>query len=189
MIEYVTIPNFLSKSECKDIINLSLNNLNLSPATMGHNTERLDETYRKSNVGFAQYKKTFPFLKERITNTLSSIIKIKGYDLNFESNFQFTEYETGGHYDWHTDSDVSNFDTTGRYCSLVIQLNEEYEGAELEIVNNADKKIVLEKGIGNLFIFQSSLKHRVDKITNGKRYSLVNWFNLKPIEGFKKTLI
>ena len=112
-------------------------------------------------------------------------IKIKGYDLSFDSNFQFTEYQTGGHYDWHTDSGGV---LSHRYCSLVIQLNDEYDGGELKLIDN-NEEIVLEKGIGNLFIFLSSLEHKVEKITKGTRYSLVNWFSLKPIDGFKKTLM
>lgn len=186
MFTYTTIPNFLSKEECSNIINVSLNNLTLIAAKVGNgNTLGINEEHRKSNVAFTQYNNSFPLLKDRIINTLSDIIKVKGYDLSFDSNFQFTEYQTGGHYDWHTDSGgvLSN-----RYCSLVIQLNEEYIGGELKIINN-DEEIVLEKGIGNLFIFLSSLEHKVEKITDGTRYSLVNWFTLEPLNEFKKTLI
>lgn len=186
MFTYITIPKFLSKEECFNIINVSLNHLNLIPAKVG-NGDNLgyDENYRKSNVAFTQYNNSFPLLKNKIINTLSDIIKVKGYDLSFDSNFQFTEYQTGGHYDWHTDSGGV---LSHRYCSLVIQLNEEYDGGELKIINN-HKEIILEKGVGNLFIFLSSLEHKVEKITEGTRYSLVNWFGLKEINEFKKTLI
>lgn len=186
MFTYTTIPNFLSKEECSKIIDVSINNLNLIPAGIGkEDVLDINERYRKSNVAFTQYNKSFPLLKDRIINTLSNLIKVKGYDLSFDSNFQFTEYQKDGHYDWHTDSDdiFSN-----RYCSLVIQLNDEYDGGELKVINN-EEEITLEKGTGNLFIFLSSLEHKVEKITDGTRYSLVNWFKLKPIDGFKKTLI
>ena len=186
MFKYTTIPNFLSKEECLNIVNVSLTNLNLIPAKIG-NGDNLgyDENYRKSNVAFTKYNNSFPLLKDRIVNTLSDIIKVKGYDLSFDSNFQFTEYQKDGHYDWHTDSGGV---LSHRYCSLVIQLNDEYNGGDLKIINN-NQEIILEKGIGNLFIFVSSLEHKVEKITDGTRYSLVNWFKLKPIDGFKKTLI
>ena len=186
MFTYTTIPNFLSKDECSNIIGVSLNNLNLIPAKIG-NGDNLgyDENYRKSNVAFTQYNNSFPLLKDRIINTLSDIIKVKGYDLSFDSNFQFTEYQIGGHYDWHTDSGGV---LSHRYCSLVIQLNDEYDGGELKIIND-NKEITLKKGVGNLFIFLSSLEHKVEKISDGTRYSLVNWFSLKPIDGFKKTLL
>ena len=186
MFTYTTIPNFLSKEECSKIIDVSINNLNLIPAGIGkEDVLDINERYRKSNVAFTQYNKSFPLLKDRIINTLSNLIKVKGYDLSFDSDFQFTEYQTDGHYDWHTDSgDIFSH----RYCSLVIQLNEEYIGGELKVINN-NTEITLEKGIGNLFIFLSSLEHKVEKVTEGTRYSLVNWFSLKPTIGFKKTLI
>ena len=186
MFTYTTIPNFLSNEECSNIINASLTNLKLTPAQIGSGDNLgLNENYRKSNVAFTQYTKSFPLLKDRIVNALSDIIKVKGYDLSFDSDFQFTEYQTDGHYDWHTDSgDIFSH----RYCSLVIQLNEEYIGGELKVINN-NTEITLEKGIGNLFIFLSSLEHKVEKVTEGTRYSLVNWFSLKPTIGFKKTLI
>jgi predicted 2-oxoglutarate/Fe(II)-dependent dioxygenase YbiX len=186
MFTYTTISNFLSKEECSNIIDISLNNLNLIPAKIGNGTNLgFDEDYRKSNIAFTQYNNSFPLLKDRIINTLSDIIKLKGYDLSFDSNFQFTEYQINGHYDWHTDSGGI---LSHRYCSLVIQLNDEYDGGELKIIND-NKQITLERGVGNLFIFLSSLEHKVEKITKGTRYSLVNWFSLKPIDGFKKTLI
>lgn len=187
MFTYKTIPNFLSKEECSDIIKISLDNLNLIPAKIGNgDTLGINEEYRKSNVAFTQYNNSFPFLKDKIVNTLSDIIKVKGYDLSFESNFQFTEYQIGGHYNWHTDSGGI---LSHRYCSLVIQLNDEYTGGELNIINDNGDNIILQKGVGNLFIFLSSLEHKVNTIEKGTRYSLVNWFSLKPKDEFKKTLL
>ena len=72
---------------------------------------------------------------------------------------------------------------------MVIQLNDEYTGGELQIKNKDDNEITLEEGMGNLFIFYSKLIHRVKPVISGTRYSLVNWFRLTPIENFKKTLI
>jgi PKHD-type hydroxylase len=72
---------------------------------------------------------------------------------------------------------------------MVIQLNDEYTGGELEIKDNDNNEITLEKGLGNLFLFYSYIIHRVKPVTSGTRYSLVNWFRLTPIENFKKTLI
>ena len=100
--------------------------------------------------------------------------------------FQFTEYTTDGYYNWHTDSDAVMKE---RYCSMVIQVNDEYTGGELQIIDKDDNEITLEKGLGNLFIFYSHLTHRVKPIISGTRYSLVNWFKITPLKNFKKTLI
>jgi predicted 2-oxoglutarate/Fe(II)-dependent dioxygenase YbiX len=71
----------------------------------------------------------------------------------------------------------------------VIQLNDEYEGGELLYKDFINNEIEFDKGIGNLFIFKSTIEHKVNPITFGTRYSLVSWIKLKEIEGYKKTLL
>lgn len=185
MINHTTISNFLSKKECEDLLQFSLTK-ELKPGLVGGS--ELDSAYfRKSNVFFYDYTLDFPNLNQKLIEIFKKEVNIKGYDIDFTNNsFQFTEYKTDGYYNWHTDSDTI---ITDRYCSMVIQLNEEYTGGELQIKDKDDKEITLEKGLGNLFIFYSHLTHRVKPITTGTRYSLVNWFKLTPIENFKKTLI
>ena len=46
-----------------------------------------------------------------------------------------------------------------------------------------------EKGIGNLFIFNSNLLHKVTPITTGNRFSLVTWITLKRSISDKKPFI
>jgi predicted 2-oxoglutarate/Fe(II)-dependent dioxygenase YbiX len=73
---------------------------------------------------------------------------------------------------------------------MVIQLNDDYEGGDLQLkLENDNTQIQVEKGIGNLIIFLSNLEHRVTDITRGNRYTLVNWVGLKQINNFKKTLL
>ena len=185
MINYTTISKFLSKPECEDLLQFSLTK-ELKPGLVGGS--KSDSTYfRKSNVFFYDYSLDFPNLNKKLIEIFKKEVNVKGYNIDFTNNsFQFTEYRTDGYYHWHTDSDTI---ITERYCSIVIQLNEEYTGGELQIKDKDDNEITLEKGLGNLFIFYSHLTHRVKPITTGTRYSLVNWFKLTPIENFKKTLI
>ena len=185
MINYTTIPNFLSKNECEDLLQFSLTK-ELKPALVsGSKTVNLKS--RKSNVFFYDYSLGFPNLNEKLIEIFKKEVNVKGYNIDFtNNNFQFTEYTTDGYYNWHTDSDAIMKE---RYCSMVIQLNDEYTGGELQIKDKDDNEITLEKGLGNLFIFYSHLTHRVKPIITGTRYSLVNWFRLTPIKNFKKTLI
>ena len=76
-----------------------------------------------------------------------------------------------------------------RYCSLVIQLNDEYDGGDLQIKDNENKTLAIEKGIGNLILFLSNIEHRVVPIKSGIRYTLVNWVKLKENKDYKKTLL
>lgn len=187
MNNYFTIKNFLSTEETKKLLNFSKKNFDLKPGTIDNN--ELNEKRRKSSITFINYDNIYPFLKERLIVQISEKIKLKGYEINFENQpFQFTQYKKGEHYNWHTDSDLGI--NSKRYCSIVIQLNDKYTGGDLEMsLEDSDEIIKFENGIGNLFVFLSSILHRVTPITTGTRYSLVSWFSVKPIENYKKTLI
>jgi len=188
---YKIIPNFLTKSECQQILEFSLENLKLGPAEIiSINADRVDKNNRKSNITFFPYYKKFPFLLEKTTKLLYDNINVKGFGLNYKhSEFQFTEYNVGHFFNWHKDVYEDKITEFDRYCSIVIQLNDEYENGNLEIQPTNDEIIILEKGIGNLIIFLSDIQHRVTTITNGNRYTLVNWVGLEKEINNKKTIL
>lgn len=190
MFKYTTIKEFLTKEHCDMLLETMKSNVELRPGRIGIDAQ-IDKTKRDSDISFISLD-NFPKIKEKLQSVLSEKIKMKGYELDFENQqLQFTEYQTGGHYHWHEDV-VSNA-YSERYCSLVIQLNNEYDGGELQLkefdFEGNESIITFERGIGNLFVFLSSTTHRVAPIIDGNRYSLVSWFKLRPIENFKKTLI
>jgi len=190
MFKYTTIKEFLTKEHCNMLFETLKSNVKLESGKIDVDA-KLDKTKRDSNISFIQLK-YFPKIKEKLQSVLFEKIKIKGYELDFEEqDIQFTEYQTGGHFDWHEDSRPNEY--SERYCSLVIQLNDEYDGGELQLkefdIGGNETIITFERGTGNLFVFLSSTTHRVAPIIDGNRYSLVSWFKLRPIENFKKTLI
>ena len=190
MFKYTTIKEFLTKEHCNILLQKIKSNIELEPARIGF-VMNINKTKRDSNISFISLD-NFPQIKEKLQSILSEKIKMKGYELDFEnSNMQFTEYKKQGHYDWHEDGAPHAY--SERYCSLVIQLNDEYDGGELQLkefdFEGNETIITFERGIGNLFVFLSSTTHRVAPIIDGNRYSLVSWFKLRPIENFKKTLI
>jgi len=189
MIKYFTKKNFLSEEEANKILKFSIQNLILHPAKV--RDAKIDISSRKSSIGWINYDNIFPFLKRKLLEEISEKIKLKGYQINFDnSTFQFTEYKEGEYYNWHTDSSP-DFNTE-RYCSVVIQLNDEYIGGGLELIIPDSKPVEIfqfENGVGNLFVFLSSIQHRVMPVESGVRYSLVNWFKLKPTDDYKKTII
>jgi len=182
-------PNFLTKKECNLILNFSLENLILNPAeVVGKDTPNYD--VRKSNVAFYPYYKKFPFLLEKINKLLNENIIIKGFDLDYEhSEFQFTEYKDGDYFAWHKDVHSDKITDQDRYCSVVIQLNNEYEGGDLEIEIADGEILKVKKNNGDIIIFLSSMSHRVTNVKNGNRYTLVNWVGLKEKNNYKKTLL
>lgn len=187
MFTHTTIYNLLSKEECDEILKFSLSNLKLDSGKIGvENVLNLEA--RKSNIAFTKYDDVFPYLRRRLIDKLTEFIKIKGYEINFENQaYQFTEYKKGEYYKWHKDSDATSY-MSERFCSVVIQLNDGYSNGELQL-KTENEVISFDSGVGNCFVFLSSMTHQVNTVTDGTRHSLVSWFKLKPIENYTKTMI
>jgi Rps23 Pro-64 3,4-dihydroxylase Tpa1-like proline 4-hydroxylase len=189
---YIIEPNFLTKEECDEILNFSLKELKLIPSEIINNYTdgSVNDDIRKSNQVFFPYYTKFPFLLKKMNKLLNTYINVKGFDLDYEhSQFQFTEYHPGGHFNWHKDvieDKVSDYD---RYCSLVIQLNDDYKEGDLQIKDEKNEILTIEKGTGNLILFLSNIEHRVQMIKSGTRYTLVNWVKLIEKKDYKKTLL
>ena len=72
---------------------------------------------------------------------------------------------------------------------MVIQLNDAYEEGDLQIKDNQNETLTIEKGVGNLILFLSNIEHRVTPVKSGVRYTLVNWVKLIEKKDYKKTLL
>ena len=190
---YTIVSEFLTKEECEIILNFSLKELELVPSEIFTNEDEDGGVYtdtRKSNQVFYPYYQKFPFLLEKMSKLLNQHIFVKGFDLDYEnSQFQFTEYHPGGHFDWHMDVSGKKITDYDRYCSLVIQLNDGYRDGDLQIKDEKKETLTVEKGTGNLILFLSNTSHRVVPVKSGIRYTLVNWVKLKQKKDYKKTLL
>lgn len=178
-----TIENFLSKDECHRIINENIDS-NLLEAVVGVRRE-IKKNIRNSKINFIENNE----IKEKLVNELKKHILLKGFQVAVIKEFQFTKYEVGGFYDWHMDYNPLHDGFNKRFYSSVIQLNDNYHGGELLYRDENEKEHIFKRGLGNLFIFNSSTYHKVNPITYGERYSLVNWLSVEEIPGFKKTLL
>jgi PKHD-type hydroxylase len=189
---YTMVSGFLTKEECDLILNFSLKELELVPSEIltDYTDGDVNTNIRKSNQVFYPYYRKFPFLLKKMSELLNQYIFVKGFDLDFEeSQFQFTEYHPGGHFGWHRDVSGKKITDYDRYCSLVIQLNDGYEEGDLQIKDEQNETLTVEKGTGNLILFLSNIEHRVVPVKSGIRYTLVNWVKLKQKKDYKKTLI
>lgn len=122
------------------------------------------------------------------------------YDLrNIDGeNIQFTRYNTGEFYSWHTDCGFStqyrpvslSNSHTGldndyvkekseliRKLSVVVQLShpDDYEGGNLQLLGEAQKSYIAPRKRGTIIVFDSRVQHRVLKVRKGTRKSLVCW--------------
>lgn len=174
--------NFLSKDECSSILEKCKSELTLKRAQV-RGSKFSDK--RKSSIAFVD---SIELVDDKLKSYLKDIIQLKGYTVTGLGPYQFTEYKVGEYYDWHTDSDGDEY--KDRYVSIVIQLNDEYTSGYLQLQDESGEKVrQLDRGVGNLYIFYSNIKHRVLPISDGVRYSLVNWVSLKKIDSYKTTLI
>ena len=55
---------------------------------------------------------------------------------------------------------------------MIAFLSDDYEGGELEISG----EVPMTREIGNLIFFPSFVSHQVKAVTDGTRFSFLNWF-------------
>ena len=146
--------------------------------------------HRKSKVSWINDK----WIYDIINPFIHEANKKSGWNFDWDWNetSQFTIYEKGHYYGWHTDQVAAplknsnkNINGKTRKLSLTLQLTDKtkYEGGDFQfkwIQNN--KKDLLNittvdntKDIGTIIVFPSFIWHQVLPITKGKRESLVNW--------------
>ena len=84
------------------------------------------------------------------------------------------KYDVGGKYEIHTD----NFTKAPRHLSIIINLNDNYEGGDLIFTDQRENQIKrLKLGKGSIIFFPSNFMypHSIEPITKGTRYSIVAW--------------
>ena len=119
------------------------------------------------------------------------------YDLTCidAENIQYTKYDEGEFYGWHTDSGFKtqyhpagiggkteqDFITENlemvRKLSFVMQLSDpdDYEGGNLQLLDDDGTSYIAPRQRGSVIMFDSRTQHRVQKVRKGTRKSLVGW--------------
>lgn len=174
------IEDFLSRKECDFLLHKCKEELKLFSARVANG----NPNERKSSIGWIE---DLGEVNEKLKNVLKSHFNYDGMEVIGLGPFQFTEYKIGEYYKWHTDRDSTVY--MDRFASTVIQLNDNYSGGLLEIKNSKGKLVDINHKIGNLYIFNSNLFHRVSPVEDGTRYSLVNWVSIVKTEPKKQKLL
>ncbi len=149
-----------------------------------------DKTKRDCKVAWIDDKWIYDILNPFI----HSANEKAGWNFQWDWNesSQFTIYEKGQYYGWHTDQESTilkhknnNINGKTRKLSLTLQLTDKtkYEGGDFQFKWIQDNKkdllniitVDAAKDIGTVIIFPSFIWHRILPITKGKRESLVNW--------------
>ena len=155
-------------------------------ATVGAAKEKggiVDTETRTSHISWIPFSKMPEMYKD-----IEKIMKATngnhfGFDgMQITEQAQYTEYPSGGFYDWHMDSDVHfAHEPPVRKISMTCLLSHEseFEGGELEMEKEENKVKLVQ---GQAVFFASFLLHKVAPVTRGVRKSLVMWFGGEPFK-------
>ena len=176
LIVETTTPIF-TPEQCQLIINAGRSEPQQTAQVGGNSGGTVDTKTRTSHISWIPFSK-LPEMYKVIENImLKTNSNHFGFDgMRLTEPAQYTEYPTGGFYDWHIDSDVNCVNEPPiRKISMTCLLSpeSEFEGGGLELMS--DGKIVRPKQ-GQAIFFASYIRHRVIPISKGIRKSLVMWF-------------
>jgi PKHD-type hydroxylase len=176
LIVETTTPIF-TPEQCQLIINAGRTEPQQTAQVGGVAGGTVDTKTRTSHISWIPFSK-MPEMYKVIENImLKTNSNHFGFDgMRLTEPAQYTEYPTGGFYDWHIDSDVNCANEPPvRKISMTCLLSpeNEFEGGGLELMS--DGKIVRPKQ-GQAIFFASFIRHRVIPISKGIRKSLVMWF-------------
>jgi len=171
---------------CKEILKVGRKKI----IKRGDTFKGMDKTKRNCKIGWINDK----WIYDIINPFIHTANKHAGWNFQWDWNetSQFTIYEKGHYYGWHSDQDSDaikhknkNLNGKTRKLSLTLQLTDrsEYTGGDFQFKwININKKNLLNmvtiddaKDIGTIIVFPSFIYHQVLPITRGKRESLVNW--------------
>jgi predicted 2-oxoglutarate/Fe(II)-dependent dioxygenase YbiX len=175
------IENFLTKNECDNLIEFGLNSnlqkmtsvkvvngLVIEDAVINEYTNKRLGSYFLSN----ELNDTkFNNINERIINILNKLKIYNNVVYTSIPKYTFNQYNVGDFLTIHQDSHETKYGAT---TTVLIQLNDDYDGGDFIYVMNGIEYIV-PKIKGSIFIFDSNINHLVTKVKSGIRYSINVW--------------
>ena len=138
------------------------------------------ETFRDGKIAF--FPEDYWIDRIIMSYVFSANMKAKwNFSIHGKEPVQFGIYNKHNFYSWHQDCGKNT--RPNRKLSVTVQLSkpEEYEGGELQFLDlkegNPLKQLYDFKIQGSVIVFPSILKHRVQPVTDGIRYSLIQWYH------------
>jgi len=169
----------LEESEIERILKI-VNNIEMMDATVDgeHNPE-----IRSCRGGWIDYTDKTAWLYGRLYDLVLLANKsLWEFDpVDMVEHVMYCEYEEGDHYDWHVDL-ASPPPFNGRKIAVSVQLSssDDYRGGNLLFMAGGIHTVSRAKG--SIIAYPTYIPHCVEKISAGKRKSLVFWVGGKPFK-------
>jgi PKHD-type hydroxylase len=183
---YVFFKDEFTKEECERVIALKDKLVPLAPAVVGSNDNPVvDPKIRASSTTWINWNADADWVFQKLEHTVNKI-RQNWYPFHlsgFVEPLQLTHYTAAqeGHYDVH--KDMGDGAMSVRKLSLAMLLNDPatFKGGEFEMLSiPGPVKTVSEVGQGTVIAFPSWELHRVAKVIEGERWSLVSWVHGPP---------
>ena len=194
---YYYFKGALSEKLCDDIVERGMDDNPITALTGGYSTiiprtkKEEKEVFDKRDYSVSWIDEAW--VKKELQPYIDRANRLSGWNFDIEDSepCQFTIYNEGQYYGWHTDSSGGYYETERmngliRKLSVTVSLSHphEYEGGMLEFNTRRqdepdDKSEIIKcKEIlprGSICVFPSYTHHRVSPVTKGRRLSLVQW--------------
>lgn len=96
------------------------------------------------------------------------------FDVTHSNQTDYLKYDVKGHYYAHVDTFMNPNEPECRKLTVLIFLNDDFEGGKL-FLQNGHEKIYPPQGAGTCLVFPSFIVHGVEPVTKGIRRSIVTW--------------
>jgi len=96
------------------------------------------------------------------------------FDVTHSNQTDYLKYDKDGHYKAHVDTFIRPDDKETRKLTVLMFLNNDFEGGKL-FLQNGHEKIYPPQDPGTCLVFPSFMMHGVEPVTKGIRRSIVTW--------------
>jgi predicted 2-oxoglutarate/Fe(II)-dependent dioxygenase YbiX/alkylated DNA repair dioxygenase AlkB len=96
------------------------------------------------------------------------------FDVTHANQTDYLKYDVDGHYYAHVDTFINPNEPECRKLTVLMFLNEDFEGGRL-FLQNGHKKFYPPQNAGTCIVFPSFIVHGVEPVTKGIRRSVVTW--------------
>ena len=168
------VPNDL----CNDIISYTIESKELLPSKYSTHTGESSRSTQRVYMDDVWFRfgedRYYEEMKEYTLKVLSVYQKLHNVTCQRYTDFRVNRYSSGGYMSEHIDNIHHSHGQQYGYphLSVLLFLNEDYEGGEFIV---ADNKYKTPKGSAIIFPSNFMFPHKVNKIEYGTRWSVVSW--------------